>query len=242
MSEDCVGESLEQRENERQYRTVDLLLSMHSSLREKYERRAFWLNTTQIGASMFLSVFAFVSDNVLESWGYHPEIARVAIGLSAILILLLSITEFRVDWKTVASRHSDAGKQLAELKALFRRRFSETRSAGEAPATLAELRTQYERTMEDLRPIPERRFNRLKAGHEFKRILSRRLSENPKAPWWFLRAQLRLEGVFVALRRGNGAAAKGSDRYKVVNFIGVTVCNSIPRETSSAAARSGLRA
>ena len=55
--------------------------------------------------------------------------------------------------------------------------------------------------MEVLPPIPERDFIQLKADHQFKRIMSRRLSQNPKVPKWFLRIQLRLEGIRVALKK-----------------------------------------
>ena len=95
------GESAEndgtKQENDRQYELTDQLLSMHASLRDKYERRALLLNTTLVAISLFLSVFAFVGDEVLVSLGYRPPIARFFFGFSAVIVLILSITEFRVD-------------------------------------------------------------------------------------------------------------------------------------------------
>ena len=189
-----------QQENERQYKLVDQSLSMHSSLRDENQQCAFWLNTTQIGISLFLCVFVFVGDNVLSSLGYDPAMARFILGFSAVIVLLLSITEFRVDWRSIGSRHAQAVEHLARLKAKYRKAFSE--SHGNDSKKNSMLTTQYEKTIINLPPIPERHFNRLKAQHQFKGILSRRLSQNPKAPEWFLRIQLRLEGVCTALKRG----------------------------------------
>lgn len=194
MSEEKTENKSTKRENERQYRLVDQLLSMHSLLGEKYERRAFWLNTSQIGISLFLCVFAFVGDNVLTSLGFHPPMARFVLGFSAVIVLILSITEFRVDWKAVGSRHTNAVGRLSALKAKYRMAFNE--SAGNDPKKNTRLTIEYQKTIAILPPIPERHFVRLKATHQFKRILSQELSQNPKAPEWFLRILLRLEGMY----------------------------------------------
>ena len=186
-------------ENERQYRVIDQLLSMHSVLRDTYRRRAFLLNTLQIGVSLLLCVLAFVGDELLESAGYDAQKTRLYFGLGAVVVLLTAIAEYRVDWKGVSARHHDATNQLAGLKAQYR----ETRvdRLDEPWEAAADLRTAYDRMMAVLPPIPERAFNRLKAHHEFKRVLSRRLSDHPTAFTWLLRIQLRFEGAIAALRR-----------------------------------------
>ena len=192
-----------QREGTRQYEVVDRLLSMHAVLRDGYKRRALGLNTGQVGVSLFLSIFAFVSDEVLRSLGYEPDMARFVVGLSAAVVLLLSITEFRVDWRMSATRHDEAAECLAKLKARYRR--SAARFGDGVGSDHAGLTADYEKAMADLPAIPERLFGRLKAAHEFKRALSRRIEENPLAPWWLLRTRLRLEGALAALRlRGDG--------------------------------------
>ena len=200
MSEEKTENKNTKQENERQYKLVDQLLSMHSLLGQKYERRALWLNTAQMGISLFLCVFAFVGDDLLRSLGYHPPMARFVLGFSAVVVLMLSITEFRVNWKAVGSRHDNAVGCLSTLKAKYRRAFNE--SAGSDSKKNTRLTAEYQKTMAILPPIPERHFTQLKAAHQFKRILSLKLSQNPKAPEWFLRIQLRLEGMYAALRKG----------------------------------------
>lgn len=199
MNEENTRNDSTEQENERQYKLVDQLLSMHASLRDKYGRRAFWLNTAQIGISLFLCMFAFVGDDVLRSLGYHPPVARFVLGFSAAIALMLSITEFRIDWKTIGSRHVNAVGHLSTLKARYRKGFNE--SAGSDSKKNLELTTEYQKTMAILPPIPERHFIQLKADHQFKRILSQTLSQNPKAPGWFLRLQLRFQGICAVVKR-----------------------------------------
>lgn len=186
-------------EADRQYRLVDQLLSMHSLLRDRYHFRAFLLNTLQIAASLFLCALAFVADEVLQAAGLYPQRTRLALGLCALAVLVIAIAEYRVDWKAAGSRHAEAAAKLGLLKARYRRNWAQEKAEDrEAQKRLTE---EYDRTMSILPPIPDRRFNGLKADHLFKRTLSARLSENPKTFAWFLRGQLRLEGMRQALGR-----------------------------------------
>lgn len=185
------------KENERQYQVIDQMLSMHSCLRDKHTRWAFWLNTFLIGVSLFLCVFSFVGDDQLALLVDRPKEARVIVGFFAVIMLILSITEFRVDWKAAGSNHSNAASHLSSLKAKYRKAFAE--SAGNDCEKNAHLTTEYDQTMKVLTPIPDRYFSKLKADHLFKRNLSQRVSQNPNAPVWILRLQLRLQGFCAAL-------------------------------------------
>jgi len=187
-------------ENERQYGIIDQMLTMHSSYRDSMERRAFWLNTALITSSLFLTVFAFVGDDLLRALGLDPAMTRFLLGLAAVVVLICSITEFRVDWRSVAGRHAEAVSRLATLKAKYRKLFAET--GGNDPKKNAWLTSEYDKMMSSLPPILDRWFNALKAEHRFKRLLSERISQWPKAPTWFLRVQLRIEGIREALRPG----------------------------------------
>ena len=67
-------------------------------------------------------------------------------------------------------------------------------------STGSELAEEYERTMNILPALPERWFNRLKAEHQFKRILSKHISEYPVTPVWFLTGKIRWSGFVEAFR------------------------------------------
>lgn len=198
MSEDNSESYNLKEENERQYRSIDQLLSMHSVLCEWYLRRAFILNTMQIGISLLLCGLAFVGDDVLRTLGLDPAKSRFLLGTIAVIVLILSITEFRVDWKAVGATHREATRHLAELKAKYRKAYIE--SAGSDSEQNANLTTDYERLMGHLPPIPERHFIQLKASHRFKIILSELVGRNPKTPVWFLRIMLNLKGMKSALQ------------------------------------------
>jgi hypothetical protein len=171
---------------------------MHSSLRDRLERRSFWLNTLLIAASLFLCVFAFIGDDLLRSVRLDPASTRFVLGFVSVALLILSIIEFRVNLSSVAGKHQEAIARLAALKSKYRKSFTET--GGADPAKNARLTKEYDKVMSNLPAIPERWFNTLKAEHVFKRLLSQRVSQFPKAPRWFLRLQLRFEGMREAWR------------------------------------------
>ena len=212
MSEENRNSDISRQENERQYESIDQMLSMNSSLCDKYERWSFWLNTLQISISLLLCVLAFVGDDVLRSLGYHPPLARFLFGFSAVIVLILSITEFRVDWKSIGSRHCEAVKYLAGLKAEYRKAFSEFE--GKDSKKNLRLTNEYQKTMSMLPLIPDRYFAQLKADHHFKRTLSHRLGQNPKAPKWFLQIQLRLEGIRSALTKEKNNRVNGNSEIR----------------------------
>jgi len=189
-------------ENERQYRVTDQMLTMHSSFRDRMERRAFWLNTAVMASSLFLTVFAFVGDDMLRALDLNPLMTRFILGLAAVIILICSIIEFRVDWRSVAGRHAVAASKLAVLKAKYRSSYTET--GDNDCKTSAMLTLEYNNTMNNISAIPDRWFNVLKAEYNFKRLLSERISQYPKTPGWFHRMTLRIEGILAASQLWRG--------------------------------------
>lgn len=196
------GDMSTKEENERQYRIIDQMLTMHSSLRDRMERRAFWLNTILIATSIFLAVFIFVGDDLIILLGLDPTITRFILGLFSIIILVGAITEFRVDWRSVAGKHDYAASRLGELKLKYRKSFAET--LGNDNSKNEELVIEYEKVMGSIPKIPDKWFNTLKAEHNFKIILSKKISYFSKAPVWFLRLKLRLEGIREAFKSSPG--------------------------------------
>ena len=180
-------------ENERQYAVIDQMLTMHSILRDRMERRAFWLNTALIVSSLFLLIFSFIGDDILSALGFDPRMTRFILGFVAAIVLVGSITEFRVDWRSVAGRHSEAALHLSTLKAKYRNSFAETK--GNDPTTNSMLAAEYDKVITTLPSIPDRWFNTLKANHQYKKLLSIRISQHPKTPVWLLRILLRTEGI-----------------------------------------------
>lgn len=198
-------------ENDRQYRVVDQSLSSYSTLRDRSEFRARSLDVTLVAVALLLCTFAFMSDDVIASLGYDPGMTRFTMGIISAFVLVLSIMEYMVDWKGQAGRYGAAAERLGTLKGLYRQAFNE--GVGESE-DYERLTGEYNKVMDSLPPIPNREFVALKAAHEFKRVLSQRISDNPKAPRWILRLQLRMEGLCQVVSK-NGKeefnAENGSD-------------------------------
>jgi hypothetical protein len=174
-------------ENERQYRIIDQLMTSHAVLRDRYARRAKLLNVSLLSFAIALNGFVFASDDFLKLlFPGHAAAAKIALGIISIALLILSIVELRVDWEGQSRSHSEAVARLSRLKAKYREAHT-----SKAANRFDELTRDYASTMEALPPIPERSFTRLKAHHEFKRLLSQEISKHPGAPSVLLSIRLR---------------------------------------------------
>ena len=202
---------MDKAENERQYEVVDQSLSMYSFLRDAYERRAVALNIALLASSIFLCAFRFADDKVLAVFRLTPDTARISFGLTSVLILIISVVELRVKWKEVGGKYGDAAERLAALKGKYRKLYAETQGADANKN--ARLAREHEKVMRSLPTVPERQFNRLKSRHQFKKLLSKRITANPKAPEWFLRWQLRVEGIREAFRKEKYHAKDGNNAH-----------------------------
>ena len=193
MSKSGVTSDGSTAEFDRQYAVLDQSLSMHAWLRDRYEKRAFWLNTCQIGVSLFLCSLAFVGDHMFDAANLDAGRTRMLLGSIATLILLVSVTEFRVDWKSRAVKHDDAVKRLGALKTEYRKCRAKLREG--RCDDMPRLDADYHRAMDRVPAIPEQYFARLKAAHQFKVVLSKKASENPLCPAWAMRVWLRWDGI-----------------------------------------------
>jgi len=174
-------------ENKRQYRIIDQLLTSHAVLRDRYARRAGLLNVSLLSFAIALNGFVFASDDFLKSlFPAHPTVAKTALGIISIALLILTIVELRVDWEGQSRSHSEAVGRLSRLKGKYRETY-----ASKASDRFDDLTRDYASTTEALPPIPERSFTRLKAHHEFKRLLSEEISKHPGVPAIFLSVRLR---------------------------------------------------
>ena len=193
-------------EVERQYRVVDQMLSMHSTLRDRYKRRAFVLNTLQIAISVFLAAFAFVSDAVLCELRVQPDLARFVIATAAVAMLGICIVEVRADWRGASGRHADAVRRLSALKPEYRKVVAFGMQA-------EDLNNEYNRMLGDTVPIPEKLFVSLKAIHQYKRLLSEEISKNPGVPRWVLGVRLRVRSIqsMLGARDRAGKSEEDSD-------------------------------
>ena len=144
---------MDAKENNRQYRIVNQMLSMHSMLRDRYDRKATVLSILLLVSSGFLCAVVFVGENVNKVLGLDPSVANIVVGFASVFLLVLSVVEFRVDWNSKAGRHDEAVKELKNLKSLFR--ISYSKSQGLDNESNKRLSRKFNEVQSRITPIPE---------------------------------------------------------------------------------------
>jgi len=190
----------------RQTRIIDMMISMHSILRDRFRRRALAVDLVVLVASACLLAVRFVDPAILQVLKVTPERARLVTGIVSVIVFLMSLVMLRVDWKERSSQHARAASALAGLK-------SRGRTLGLTPnadydVNAAEFLQDCARTMAGLIPIPESNFVRLKARHLQKRLLSEAIGANPGAPVFLVGLRLRIAAsrhVHVSTIRGQSS-------------------------------------
>ena len=181
-------EEMEREELKRQARVVDMMLTMHSILAGRYHRRAQMLEISLMTVSIVLIAMTFVDPQVLTFFSISPEKARVLVGTCSILVFVLSIVSLIVDWKGLATQHRGAFKSLIPLKSEWRDLISNYNNHDER--FRGEFARKSALILGNLIPIPDMQFNRLKACHLRKVMLSKLITANPGSSVPLLRLRL----------------------------------------------------
>ena len=193
-------------------RIVDMLLSMHSHLRDRYSRRGLWLDVAILAGSVVLCTVTFLDPALLRWAGVSKESFRLVAGAVSALLFILSLVMLRVDWKEAAGRHARAVALLGELK----ERGRAARGNDPDDSAVFDFIRAYDAVMKTVPPVPDHEFPKLKAYHLRKRALSEALDDAPHTPMWLLklrlmgrdsRSALSSSGPGSSLTTGN----KGSD-------------------------------
>jgi hypothetical protein len=183
---------MEERTYRRRFKRIDMMLTAHSVLRDRYQQRSngLTLGVVAFSAVSLVLTLADLEDRVVV-FGIDLAFRTVVAALAA-STFFIGMTDLVVDWRKRAWAHDDAAKRLAEVKALFAQaRVRDGRRELEG----VDLEAAYDRTMAAISPIPDRAFNELKARHLRKVEISRRLDSRPGARPWLLRLQLFFEGL-----------------------------------------------
>lgn len=175
---------LHKEEFERMWRVLDMAITGHSILRDRYRRRVKAITLTIMGLSIAAVSLAFANANSRVALiGIEAELVTW-VGVLSAVIFFLALLDALVDWKRSAWAHEDAALRLSELKSSFR---SATISNGVVDTEHAHLRADYEAIMQNVAVIPESSFLSLKAKHRRKVALSRAIDDSPGAPLTYVR-------------------------------------------------------
>lgn len=170
----------------RRYQTADMMVTMHSVLRDQRSRNAFFLDILVFLFSFSIAALAFVDPDLLTWLPWSDTSSRIAIGIIAIVIFFVSLVASKVDWKGQSESHDRAASSWTEVK--FRLRDQDRLN------DLTNLRARlsfYDEIARNSIVIPESVFLRLKSEHLLKRRISRILNKYPAAPVKLTRLRLR---------------------------------------------------
>src|SRR5437879_2833536 len=96
------------------------MLTGHSLLRDRYERRALVLTLLILGLSIVAtSVACFSGESTVSILGIQARV-QVWVGVLTATIFFLTLVDLRVDWRQRAGAHDDAARRLGRLKGVFR--------------------------------------------------------------------------------------------------------------------------
>jgi hypothetical protein len=179
-------------EYDRMWGVLDMTLSGHSLLRDRYRRRDTALVLLVLALSIVATGTAFLAGEHTVKIG--PFSARLAVwlGILTSLIFFLTLFDLVVDWRQRAWAHEEAADRLGELKAGFR---SVTRDGNVVETGSVDLTGEYQRAMDATIRIPERQFLRVKAAHQRKVAVSKLISSHPGAPLPYLRLLAYCKGL-----------------------------------------------
>jgi hypothetical protein len=170
-------------------RVADQLVTCHSILRDRYERRALILDILILVLSAWVTAVAFVDPTItakLVIWNLTPA---MTIGSIATATFCLSLIQMKVDWKQRSDRHGGAARAYAAVKFLLGRAMDEQVAS---PEEQKESLAKYHSVGDQHVPIPDAQFNRLKQRHLLKVAISKAISKNPGAPRLLVWFKLRL--------------------------------------------------
>lgn len=184
---------MERADLKKQANVVDMMLTSHSILARQYQYRAKALEILLTAASTVLVALTFADTAVLTFFGMSTNTGSIVLGACSILVFFLAIVSLIVDWKGQASQHREAFDALVRQKAEWRDMLTnyDTHDAQER----AEFTRRSSLVLGNLIPIPDAKFNRLKARHYKKVLLSKMISANPGVSHVALRCRLFYRGI-----------------------------------------------
>lgn len=171
----------------RRYRVADMMITMHSILRDTYSFRAIVLDSAIFLSSIIIAALAFVDPDLLDWLPWAADSTRIVIGLVAVFTFFIGLVSARVDWKSKSDAHARAAGAYTQAKFRLNPRDSELNEV-----EIRRILSQYEEIARTTITVPDSKFLRLKAEHYMKISLSRILDRFPAASIRLTRLRLRL--------------------------------------------------
>lgn len=169
-----------QDEIDRMYRVSDLMVTAHSTLRDRYLLRARIADIVLLVGGAFVTAFTFLNPvvgKVVLPSGLPPS---VLVGLAGISIFAASLVQMKMDWNGRSALHGRAAESyLAAKQELGRVKCLSPEDGERLKAAFASARDRYEAVGSTAISLPDRMFLRLKQIHRLKVEISKVLGARP---------------------------------------------------------------
>jgi hypothetical protein len=170
-------------EFERQKRVINMMITAHSSLRDRYLYISRLIDIMLIVVSVCLNAVVFVEDSFYRSFFEKPESVKLFLGIVSVTVFALSMIGILLNTKQKSENHKQAAIQLSIL--LHESRIIDDIADGvERNGKVSIFFQKYNQINSMIASIPNRDFNRLKSKHLRKVELSKFISQNAGLPFF----------------------------------------------------------
>jgi len=171
-------------EAERQHRVIDMMLTMHAILRDRYRRWAMFMSVVLLCSSFIIVAGIFINPTIVYKLRINTSINEFVISICSLVVFLVALIEAKVDWRGQAEKHESAFKALQKLKVSSKELLVDSNLSDEKIKGRWML---INATLNELLPIPDKKFAKLKAAHLKKVEISKLISQHPGCGVFLLR-------------------------------------------------------
>ena len=155
-------------------RKADQSCTAHAILRDKYKMRSMLIDCITLFLSTWILTMVFVQPEIAIKLSPSFLSQTIWIGVISFFVFILTIFQLVVDWRGKYQAHHQAAISLSSFVKEFRPIADTTETEAIINALL-----QYRIITNQMEPIPEKQFLRLKQQHLMKVAISRHLDKAP---------------------------------------------------------------
>jgi hypothetical protein len=174
------------------------LCTMHAILRDRYNARSAWLTSLNIIASTWIIATVFIEPAIGKKLNPTNLDNTIFYGLLSIAIFILTLLQMISRFPECAASHQNALKAYANIKAECTNVLAQPTFKVDEYTKISRL---YAFVGENVQPIPDSLFNKLKQAHKKKVAISRYLDDHPNTNISLIKLILWLRDNFHLLRK-----------------------------------------
>jgi hypothetical protein len=135
----------------------------------------------------------FLDPDILKTLSISPASSKVVLGITSIIVFLLSLVQLRVNWKGKSELFDGSLETLCKLKSECGILLESSNSSEEE---ILRQCKNYNETLAKLPKIQDRLFPKLKAKHKRKVELSKYIDTRPESPYWLTKLFFEFKSTF----------------------------------------------